>query len=870
MADTVITVKLQRGEGTPWGFRLSGGKDFGFPLSVQRVNPGSLAEKGGLQVGDALLRIQGKSTDELRHKEAQDAIVRAGNYLELSVQRGASMTWKPKVTPVGSMPRPAPISNGEPAPVTKTSLAANKQPYKPIGTGHNTAAKPFGGTMTAVVHNQYNSPAPIYSMNNIADTLSAQTEVLTSGAVGINFMKGDKPLNKESAVYRMVLEEDKHPKDFGGANSPVPSGPAPAMGAQSPAACQSPTPSPFVNLRHVEAPKTAPAPPPSSNTTVGGPNTCADCGRLIVGVFVRIKDRSLHAECFRCATCGTSLKNVGYFNIKDKLYCDIHAKQAARHIAPGSNLEPVPVPPGGHLPQNVPLAPLAPMTSPSPAAPLSGVTQTPPPPLFSATASPKFKSTAPFTPSQAAPVHSPVPGSGPGQAQVAAAQPPPPPDSPGICYDSPVALGRSDYRPAAPYMPGSAPKPTTPQAHKTTTGYGGLIPLHPVTAPPADAHRHVPGGAKFTWPPAQAGGPIPVGGGSVPLESNATPSVPTYRPPPGTQRVVPPLSGPGMSKFGAQAPNAFQPSSAPSPFFPTPAAPAPMSYSPVMSPASSRPSSFVSSSAGSPVPPLSAPAKVPPPTAPKPSPAAAVRAAPPAAKPKPGGAGPWSTGAANGSAYGGGGSAPFATGTSGLSQGVGSRPAPKRGRGKLSQQVAIGGKIPICSSCGSPIRGPFVTAMGKNWCPDHFLCANASCRRSLQDTGFVEEQGKLYCEHCYESYMAPVCRKCGHRIKGDCLNALEQTWHPECFVCSYCKTAFGNSSFYLEDGMPYCEKDWNELFTTKCVGCGFPIEAGDRWVEALNNNYHSQCFKCTICHKNLEGQSFFAKGGRPFCKAHAR
>ena len=24
------------------------------------------------------------------------------------------------------------------------------------------------------------------------------------------------------------------------------------------------------------------------------------------------------------------------------------------------------------------------------------------------------------------------------------------------------------------------------------------------------------------------------------------------------------------------------------------------------------------------------------------------------------------------------------------------------------------------------------------------------------------------------------------------------------------------------------------------------------------------------CKKNLEGQSFYAKGGRPFCKAHAR
>lgn len=40
--------------------------------------------------------------------------------------------------------------------------------------------------------------------------------------------------------------------------------------------------------------------------------------------------------------------------------------------------------------------------------------------------------------------------------------------------------------------------------------------------------------------------------------------------------------------------------------------------------------------------------------------------------------------------------------------------------------------------------------------------------------------------------------------------------------------------------------DWNELFTTKCFACGFPVEAGDRWVEALNNNYHSQCFNCTV------------------------
>ncbi len=51
---------------------------------------------------------------------------------------------------------------------------------------------------------------------------------------------------------------------------------------------------------------------------------------------------------------------------------------------------------------------------------------------------------------------------------------------------------------------------------------------------------------------------------------------------------------------------------------------------------------------------------------------------------------------------------------------------------------------------------------------------------------------------------------------------------------------------YLVLNNVFIPTDWNELFTTKCFACGFPIEAGDRWVEALNNNYHSPCFNCTV------------------------
>lgn len=35
----LISVKLSRFDGSPWGFRLQGGKDFGTPLVVQKVSP---------------------------------------------------------------------------------------------------------------------------------------------------------------------------------------------------------------------------------------------------------------------------------------------------------------------------------------------------------------------------------------------------------------------------------------------------------------------------------------------------------------------------------------------------------------------------------------------------------------------------------------------------------------------------------------------------------------------------------------------------------------------------------------------------------------------------------------------------------------
>ncbi|XP_072138583.1 LIM domain-binding protein 3-like isoform X3 [Mobula birostris] len=184
-----------------------------------------------------------------------------------------------------------------------------------------------------------------------------------------------------------------------------------------------------------------------------------------------------------------------------------------------------------------------------------------------------------------------------------------------------------------------------------------------------------------------------------------------------------------------------------------------------------------------------------------------------------------------------------------------------------AERFPASNRTPLCGQCNSIIRGPFLVALGRSWHPEEFNCTY--CKTSLADTGFVEEQNNIYCERCYEQFFAPNCAKCNTKIMGEVMHALRQTWHTTCFVCAACGTSFGNSLFHMEDGEPYCEKDYIALFSTKCHGCDFPVEAGDKFIEALGYTWHDTCFVCAVCHMNLEGQPFYSKKDKPLCKKHA-
>ncbi|XP_041803240.1 LIM domain-binding protein 3-like isoform X2 [Chelmon rostratus] len=190
-----------------------------------------------------------------------------------------------------------------------------------------------------------------------------------------------------------------------------------------------------------------------------------------------------------------------------------------------------------------------------------------------------------------------------------------------------------------------------------------------------------------------------------------------------------------------------------------------------------------------------------------------------------------------------------------------------RGVAQRAERFAASSRTPLCGSCNSVIRGPFLVALGRSWHPEEFNCHY--CHMSLADVSFVEEQNNVYCENCYEEFFAPTCARCNTKIMGEVMHALRQTWHTTCFVCAACGKAFGNSLFHMEDGEPYCEKDYISLFSTKCHGCDFPVEAGDKFIEALGHTWHDTCFVCAVCHVNLEGQPFYSKKDKPLCKKHA-
>lgn len=68
-----------------------------------------------------------------------------------------------------------------------------------------------------------------------------------------------------------------------------------------------------------------------------------------------------------------------------------------------------------------------------------------------------------------------------------------------------------------------------------------------------------------------------------------------------------------------------------------------------------------------------------------------------------------------------------------------------------------------------------------------------------------------------------LCGSCNKPIAGQVVTALGRAWHPEHFLCSGCSTTLGGSSFFEKDGAPFCPECYFERFSPRCGFCNQPI-----------------------------------------------
>ncbi|XP_008583033.1 PREDICTED: transforming growth factor beta-1-induced transcript 1 protein isoform X2 [Galeopterus variegatus] len=96
----------------------------------------------------------------------------------------------------------------------------------------------------------------------------------------------------------------------------------------------------------------------------------------------------------------------------------------------------------------------------------------------------------------------------------------------------------------------------------------------------------------------------------------------------------------------------------------------------------------------------------------------------------------------------------------------------------------------LCGSCNKPIAGQVVTALGRAWHPEHFVCGG--CSTALGGSSFFEKDGAPFCPECYFERFSPRCGFCNQPIRHKMVTALGTHWHPEHFCCVSCREPFGD------------------------------------------------------------------------------
>ncbi|XP_032080526.1 actin-binding LIM protein 2 isoform X5 [Thamnophis elegans] len=186
-----------------------------------------------------------------------------------------------------------------------------------------------------------------------------------------------------------------------------------------------------------------------------------------------------------------------------------------------------------------------------------------------------------------------------------------------------------------------------------------------------------------------------------------------------------------------------------------------------------------------------------------------------------------------------------------------------------SHLEAPAGAAILCHNCGSPCKGEVLRVQKKYFHIKCFVCKACGC--DLAQGGFFVRQGDYVCTSDYQRLYGTRCFSCDGFIEGEVVSALGKTYHPNCFVCVLCRQPFPPGDRVTFNGKEcVCQKCFlppagaSFPVLRNCGNCGSEIKNGQSLV-ALGKHWHLTCFKCRICGKLLTGE-YISRDGVPYCE----
>ncbi|XP_054857591.1 filamin-binding LIM protein 1 isoform X2 [Eublepharis macularius] len=85
------------------------------------------------------------------------------------------------------------------------------------------------------------------------------------------------------------------------------------------------------------------------------------------------------------------------------------------------------------------------------------------------------------------------------------------------------------------------------------------------------------------------------------------------------------------------------------------------------------------------------------------------------------------------------------------------------------------------------------------------------------------------------------------------IQAMNKQYHAECFLCRVCHSALAGQPFFQKEGRPLCAACYKNTLE-KCAKCQALIL--DQIVRAVGSRYHPECFVCVECDRSIVEESF--------------